>query len=117
MAQALCSLDLPFQKSLVLTLDDVIDELDLAAPVDITTAVSVSVAIFDVDTALELTVVSPVTLVQVGGNNDWRASVDIIVANGFFEGQRLRLEYTFDGGAGIQGYWERLGLVQAAAAA
>ncbi len=111
-ANATCPDELPWNATGVLDLDEVVDEIaGLSTP--ITSADLVTCSIFDADDDTELSTVSPVTLNQVGGTNHWRNTVDVTAANGFSRKQRLRLVYTFDGGASLLGEFETLGVVAA----
>jgi hypothetical protein len=113
-ANATCPDELPWNATGVLDLAEVVDEI-AGASTPITSANSVVCSIFDADTGDELTVVSPVTLNQVASTNHWRNTVDVTAANGFSRKQRLRLVYTFDGGASLLGEFETLGVVAASA--
>lgn len=111
-ANALCPDALAWNSTNVLDLSDVVDDLTDPATA-ITSAVSVVANIFDID-ADELLGVSPIALLQVGGTNHWQATVDVTEANGFHRGQRIRVEFTFDGGADLLGTFEALGQVAGA---
>lgn len=112
-ATPLCPQTLRWLADNILELADVMDELP-DTPVPITAANSVVCAIFDEQTDTELTAVSPVTLSQVGAENRWRESVYVDSSNGFSERQRLRLEFTFDGGVGLHGFFEAFAIVSSA---
>jgi hypothetical protein len=112
-ANARCPDELAWNSDNVLDLDEVLDDM-ASPPAAITSATSVECSIFDADNDSELTAVSPVTLNQVGSTNHWRNTVTVNADNGFTRKQRLRLVYTFDGGAGLLGEFEAFGIVAAA---
>jgi hypothetical protein len=110
---ALCPDEMAWESDNVLDLDVVVDDLD-PDPVPITAATSVSVSIFDADDDQEVTI-SPITLIQVGTTNHWRATVLVNATNGFSRRQRLRLIYDFDGGPGLVAQFEGLAQVTGSA--
>lgn len=112
-ATPLCPSPMNWLADNVLELADVMDDMQ-EPPGEITSADSVTCEVWDRETNQELTVISPVTLNQVGVTNKWRSSVLTNPANGFSENQRLRLVYLFDGGAGLHGRFVALGLVSSA---
>lgn len=109
-AKPICPSELGWNADNVFELDKVLDELAGTPGTPITVATNVSVAIFDLGTGLEISG-SPVALAQVGGTNHWRQTVLVNAGAGFTQDQRLRLEFTFDGGTGLRGFFEALAVV------
>lgn len=106
-----CAIELRFNSDNDLSLEDVIDE---RTGTPVTDAATVSVAIFDEDTDTELGI-SPIGLSQLGPPDDdsFRSSIFADAVGGFSENQRLRLEFSYDAGAGKRAFFTRQALVVA----